>query len=67
MVSVSARRGLIVSCPSTTDKSTALKQLGRTHQLNVNQRHPASDRFPVVKVTTPPKGSPRKLARFLGL
>ena len=37
----------------------------------VRQRHPGSDRIPVVYVTTPPKGSPRKLAmefaRFLGL
>ncbi|NUK85434.1 hypothetical protein [Streptomyces lunaelactis] len=29
---ISARRGLIVSGPSTTGKSTALKQLGRTHE-----------------------------------
>lgn len=68
---ISARRGLIVSGPSTTGKSTALKQLGRTHELNVRQRHPGTDRIPVVYVTTPPKGSPRKLAaefaRFLGL
>jgi hypothetical protein len=68
----SARRGLIVSGPWTTGKSTALKQLGRTHELMVRQRHPeATDRIPVVYVTTPPKGSPRKLAaefaRFLGL
>lgn len=49
----SARRGLIVSGPGTTGKSTALKELGRVY------------------VSTPPKGSPRKLAaefaRFLGL
>ena len=68
---ISARRGLIVSGPWTTGKSTALKQLGRTHELMVRERHPGSDRIPVVYVTTPPKGSPRKLAmefaRFLGL
>ncbi|MFC5954764.1 TniB family NTP-binding protein [Streptomyces pratens] len=68
---ISARRGLIVSGPPTTGKSTALKQLGRTHELKVRQRHPGTDRIPVVYVTTPPKGSPRKLAaefaRFLGL
>ena len=67
----SARRGLIVSGAQTTGKSTALKQLGRTHELMVRQRHPGQDRIPVVYVTTPPKGSPRKLAaefaRFLGL
>ena len=68
---ISARRGLIVSGLQTTGKSTALKQLGRTHELMVRQRHPGRDRIPVVYVTTPPKGSPRKLAmefaRFLGL
>ncbi|MER6832034.1 ATP-binding protein [Streptosporangium sp. NPDC000563] len=70
---ISARRGLIVSGPQTTGKSTALKQLGRTHELMIRQRYPgrAIDRIPVVYVTSPPKGSPRKLAlefaRFLGL
>lgn len=70
---VSARRGLIVSGQQTTGKTTALKQLGRTHELMVRERYPAraADRIPVVYVTTPPKGSPRKLAmefaRFLGL
>lgn len=55
----------------TTGKTTALKQLGRTHELMIRQRHPGTGRIPVVYVTTPPKGSPRKLAaefaRFLGL
>ena len=55
---ISARRGLIVSGPWATGKSTAIKQ-------------PGSERIPVVYVTTPPRGSPRKLAlefaRFLGL
>lgn len=68
---ISARRGLIVSGLQTTGKSTSLKQLGRTHELSVRDRHPGNDRIPVVYVTTPPKGSPRKLAlefaRFLGL
>ena len=68
---ISARRGLIVSGPPATGKSTALKQLGRTHELMVRERYPGTDRIPVVYVTTPPKGSPRKLAmefaRFLGL
>lgn len=68
---ISARRGLIVSGPQTTGKSTALKELGRLHELRVRDRHPGADRIPVVYVTTPPKGSPRKLAmefaRFLGL
>lgn len=68
---ISARRGLIVSGLQTTGKSTALKQLGRTHELMVRARHPGPGRIPVVYVTAPPKGSPRKLAmefsRFLGL
>jgi len=68
---ISARRGLIVAGDWTTGKTTAIKQLGRTHELRIRSRHPGSDRIPVVYVTTPPKGSPRKLAmefaRFLGL
>ncbi|MEV0134551.1 ATP-binding protein [Dactylosporangium sp. NPDC050688] len=68
---ISARRGLIVSGAWATGKSTAIKQLGRTHELLVRRRHPGEERIPVVYVTTPPKGSPRKLAaefaRFLGL
>ncbi|MFI1933087.1 ATP-binding protein [Streptomyces sp. NPDC020330] len=65
------RRGMIVSGQWTTGKTTALKQLGRTHELRVQQRQPGSDRIPVAYFTAPPKGSPRKLAlefaRFLGL
>src|SRR6516162_8365911 len=70
---ISARRGLIVSGQQTTGKTTALKQLGRTHELMVRERYPSrsGNRIPVVYVTTPPRGSPRKLAlefaRFLGL
>lgn len=65
------RRGLIVSGEWTSGKTTALKQLGRLHELRVRQRFPGSDRIPVVYITAPPKGSPLKLAmefaRFLGL
>jgi hypothetical protein len=68
---ISARRGLIVSGPWATGKTTALKQLGRAHELMVRERYGGPDRIPVVYVTTPPRGSPRKLAlefaRFLGL
>ena len=70
---ISARQGLIVSGQQITGKTTALKQLGRTHELMVRERYPSrqGDRIPVVYVTSPPKGSPRKLAmefaRFLGL
>ncbi|WP_232788752.1 TniB family NTP-binding protein [Streptomyces odonnellii] len=68
---ISARRGLIVSGPWATGKSTAIKQLGRVHELRVRQRYPDHDRIPVVYVSAPPNGSPRKLAtrfaHFLGL
>jgi hypothetical protein len=55
---ISARRGLIVSGQQTTGKTTAMKQLGRTHELMVRQRYPGrlADRIPVVYVTTRPKG-----------
>jgi hypothetical protein len=62
---------MIVSGEWTTGKTTALKQLGRLHELRIRQRFPGSDRIPVVYITAPPRGSPRKLAmefaRFLGL
>lgn len=68
---ISARRGLIVSGPWATGKSTAIKQLGRSYELRVRQRFPGQDRIPVVYVSAPPNGSPRKLAtrlaHFLGL
>ncbi len=69
---IGARRGLIVSGDAATGKTTSIKQLGRLHELRVRARFPAArDRIPVVYVTCPPKGSPRKLAmefaRFPGL
>ncbi|SCG72217.1 ATP-binding protein [Micromonospora inositola] len=66
-----ARRGLVVSGPPFTGKSTGLTQLGRAYELWVRQRYPSQDRIPVVYVSTPPQWSPRNLAaevaRFLGL
>ncbi|WP_201749771.1 ATP-binding protein [Micromonospora sicca] len=66
-----ARRGLVVSGPPFTGKSTGLTQLGRAYELWIRQRYPSQDRIPVVYVTTPPQCSPRNLvaevARFLGL
>jgi hypothetical protein len=69
---VSARRGVIVSGPSGTGKTTALTQLGRTHELVTRSRHPGDgSRIPVIYVTVPPAATPRMLAvefgRFLGL
>jgi hypothetical protein len=64
---------MILSGLQTTGKTTALKQLGRTHELRLRDKLPGrtGDRIPVVYVSAPPKGSPRKLAaefaRFLGL
>ena len=68
---VSARRGLVISGPWASGKTTAIKLLGKTHELMVRRKYPKQDRIPVVYITTPPKGSPRKLAsefaNFLGL
>ncbi|MFJ2217335.1 TniB family NTP-binding protein [Streptomyces sp. NPDC101062] len=69
---VSARRGLIVSGPAGTGKTTAITQLGRAHELLDRARHPGvSDRIPVVYITVPPAATPRmvtvEFARFLGL
>jgi hypothetical protein len=68
---ISARRSLIVDGPWASGKSTTIKLLGKVHEQKVRQRYPDQDRIPVVYITTPPKGSPRKLAsefaHFLGL
>lgn len=69
---VSARRGLIISGASGTGKTTALTQLGRTHELHVRKRYPDDAyRLPVLYVTVPPAATARMLAvefaRFLGL
>lgn len=69
---VSARRGLILSGASGTGKTTALTQLGRTHERAVRKRHPrSSHRLPVAYVTVPPAATAKMLAvefaRFYGL
>lgn len=68
---ISARRSMIVSGPWASGKTTAIKMLGKTHELRTRLRFPGQERIPVVYITTPPKGSPRKLAsefaNFLGL
>ncbi|HTW04514.1 MAG TPA: ATP-binding protein [Streptosporangiaceae bacterium] len=69
---VSARRGVIISGASGTGKTTALTQLGRTHELHVRKRYPDDHyRLPVLYVTVPPAATARMLAvefaRFLGL
>ncbi|WP_328466524.1 ATP-binding protein [Actinoplanes sp. NBC_00393] len=69
---VSARRGLILSGASGTGKTTALTQLGRTHERAVRKRQPSlPHRLPVAYVTVPPAATARMLAkefaRFYGL
>jgi hypothetical protein len=69
---VSARRGLILSGPAGTGKTTAITQFGKTHDAIDRRRHPGiDDRIPVIYVTVPPAATPRMLAvefaRFLGL
>lgn len=69
---VSARRGVIISGASGTGKTTALTQLGRTHERHTRRRYPQDRyRLPVLYVTVPPAATPRMLAcefaRFLGL
>jgi hypothetical protein len=69
---ISGRRGLILSGAAGTGKTTAITQLGKTHQVIDQRRHPGvRDRIPVVYVTVPPAATARMLAvefaRFLGL
>ncbi|CCG02447.1 TniB family NTP-binding protein [Blastococcus saxobsidens] len=69
---ISARRGVIVSGASGTGKTTALTQLGRTHERRTRRRFPEDEhRLPVLYVTVPPAATARMLAvefaRFLGL
>ncbi|MFG3532266.1 TniB family NTP-binding protein [Streptomyces sp. NPDC047917] len=69
---ISARRGLILSGPAGTGKTTALTQFGKTVETIDRRRHPGADgRIPVVYVTVPPAATSRMLAvefaRFLGL
>ncbi|RZU51197.1 TniB protein [Krasilnikovia cinnamomea] len=68
---ISARRGLVVSGAAGTGKTTAITQLGKTHELIDRQRHPGQTRIPTVFVTVPPAATARMLAvefaRFLGI
>jgi Cdc6-like AAA superfamily ATPase len=66
------RRGLIVSGPSGTGKSTSITQLGKKHQIETERRHPGlTGRIPVVYIIVPPAATPKtlaiELAAFLGL
>ena len=66
------RRGLIVSGPSGTGKSTSITQLGKMHQIETERRAPGrAGRIPVVYIIVPPAATPKMLAievaAFLGL
>jgi hypothetical protein len=66
------RRGLMVSGPSGTGKSTSIAQLGKKYQYNLDRRLGADpDRIPVVYIVVPPDATPKMLAGemavFLGL
>lgn len=67
-----ARRGLVVSGPPSTGKTTTLMELGRIFELADRRRHPGvQDRLPVAFVSVPPASTPKMLvsefARFLGI
>lgn len=67
-----ARRGLMISGPPTTGKTTALQQLGRSFHLADRTRHTGpGERLPVVFLSVPPAATPKmlvsELARFLDL
>lgn len=67
-----ARRGLVVSGPPNTGKTTTLMELGRIFELADRRKHPQThDRLPVAFVSVPPASTPKMLvsefARFLGL
>lgn len=66
------RRGLIVSGPSGTGKSTSVTQLGKMHQIDTERRWPGrSGQIPVVYIIVPPAATPKilaiEIAAFLGL
>ncbi|MFM9499943.1 AAA family ATPase [Streptomyces galilaeus] len=68
----SARRGLIVSGPAGTGKTTAITQLGKNYEQLTRRRGALPPRaLPVLYVTVPPAATPKMLAiefaRFIGL
>ncbi|MFI1702137.1 AAA family ATPase [Streptomyces bobili] len=68
----SARRGLIVSGPAGTGKTTAITQLGKNYEQLTRGRGALPPRaLPVLYVTVPPAATPKMLAiefaRFIGL
>ncbi|MFE9253488.1 MULTISPECIES: TniB family NTP-binding protein [unclassified Streptomyces] len=67
-----ARRGLIISGPATTGKTTTMMALGRSFQLADARQHPGqAARRPVLFISVPPAATPKMLvsefARFLNM
>ncbi|MEW1583476.1 TniB family NTP-binding protein [Streptomyces microflavus] len=67
-----ARRGLFISGPPTTGKTTTLQQLGRSFHLADRARRGApGDHLPVVFLSVPPAATPKmlvsELARYVDL
>lgn len=67
-----ARRGLIISGPATTGKTTTMMALGRSFHLADQRQHPGrAERRPVLFISVPPAATPKMLvsefARFLGM
>ncbi|MDX3458885.1 ATP-binding protein [Streptomyces sp. ME02-8801-2C] len=67
-----ARRGLIISGPATTGKTTTMMALGRSFHLADQRQHPGrTERRPVLFISVPPAATPKMLvsefARFLGM
>ena len=61
-----------MSGPAGTGKTTAVTQLGKTHEVMHRKRHPGSGGdIPVIYITAPPRRPPKMIAvefaRFLGL
>ncbi|MEY9934153.1 hypothetical protein ABH926_008817 [Catenulispora sp. GP43] len=69
---ISARRGIIITGAAGTGKTTAVTQLGLSHELRARRRRTGGEPFlPVVYVTVPPAATAKMLAaefaRFAGL
>ncbi|WP_329040267.1 ATP-binding protein [Streptomyces sp. NBC_01422] len=67
-----ARRGLIISGPATTGKTTTMMALGRSfHLADARQLPGQAERRPVLFISVPPAATPKMLvsefARFLGM
>ena len=60
----SARRGLIVSGGAATGKTTAINQLGKSHEAPAGHAARGTDRIPVIYITAPAEGDRRGCWRW---